>query len=348
MQNRGLLLLTLALTASPLVCKADPFGVASGFSLVALGTTGTNALAGNIHDGAEVTGRVAAAGEIYSIGTIGSALTNTGQFPDPFAKDATVGGVTYDLIAGGGLGTNVNINSDGSAYVNPTNGHTINFNGNGSHKGTLNPNGTATDPIDFNTLRTSLQEESQFLATSPTTGAPIPGKQNVPTILNATDPTLDVFTVTAQEFASGAIDVETHGGNPTVIINVTGSSNGTYTSGGIFLYNGQQDFSSEKTNKVLFNFPDASTLNLNGGEFAASVLAPYANLTAGTLDGTIIVGQVASLNGEVHNIEFDGTLPSPPPVKQSTPPVPEPGTLMLVGTGLLSVAGALRRKSARS
>jgi choice-of-anchor A domain-containing protein len=323
------------------VCKADPFGIASGFSLVALGTTGTNALAGNIHDGSEVTGRVAAAGEIFSIGTIGSALT--GQFPDPFASDATIDGMTYDLVAAGGLGTSVNINSDGDAFASSTNGNTINFNGNGGHKGTLNPDGAAADPIDFDTLRTSMQDESQLLGNLAPTGTPVPGSQNVPTVLNATNSTLDVFTVTAAEFASGAIDIETHGGNPTVIVNVTGSKNGSYTSGGTFLYNGQQDFSSEKTNKVLFNFPDATTLNLSGSEFAASVLAPLANLTAGTLDGTIIVGQVASLNGEVHNIEFDGTLP-PPPTKQSTPPVPEPGTLMLVGTGILSAAGAMRRR----
>jgi len=162
------------------------------------------------------------------------------------------------------------------------------------------------------------------------------------TILTTTDATLDVFNITAAEFAAGAIDVETHGTNPTVIINVTGGTAGAYTSGGIFLYNGQQDFSSEKTDKVLFNFPDATTLNTGSGEFAASILAPYAKLTSGTLDGTIIVAQGTSINGEVHNIEFQGTLPTLPPVNHSAPPVPEPGTLALVGTGILSVAAKFR------
>jgi hypothetical protein len=40
-------------------------------------------------------------------------------------------------------------------------------------------------------------------------------------------------------------------------------------------------------------------------------------------------------------VEFQGNLPPTPP---NTPAVPEPGTLALVGTGVLSVAGMLRRR----
>jgi|SRR6185312_4869528 len=353
MKLKEILVLTAVLSASSLVCKADSFGIASGYNVVALGVTASSghaAVAGNITSNSEVTGRVAAAGSVSGIGTIGSALVNTGQFPDPYAADATFNGTTYDLVAGGGLlsGTNINsdgsafvVNSNGSTFVNGSNGVNINFNGNGGHKGSLVTN-PVTDPIDFNALRTSLENETASIAalvgsTVSTTNS------NHTTILTTTDATLDVFNITAAEFAGGAIDVETHGTNPTVIINVTGGTGGKYTSGGIFLYNGQQDFSSELTDKVLFNFPDATTLSTGSGEFAASILAPYATLTAGTTDGTIIVAQ-ANLNGEAHNIEFQGTLPNLPPVNHGVPSVPEPGTLALVGTGILSVAAKFRRR----
>ena len=352
MRMKKLFVLTALLSASSLVSKADSFGVASGFSLVALGVAaspGHAAVAGSINDGSEVTGRVAAAGMITGIGTIGSALTNTGQFPDPYIADATFGGTTYDLVAAGGIANGININSDGnafvvnsdgSAFVNGSNGKYLNFNGNGGHKGSL-VTAPSASPINFDTLRTSLQNESASIAALVGSTISTQGSNHT-TILTATDPNLDVFNITAAEFASGAIDIETHGMNPTIIINVTGAPDGVYTSGGIFLFNGQQDFSSELTNKVLFNFPDATVLNTGSGEFAASILAPYAKLTANTLDGTIIVAQATSLNGEVHNIEFQGTLPNLPPVNHNTPSVPEPGTLALVGTGLLSVASKLR------
>jgi len=73
---------------------------------------------------------------------------------------------------------------------------------------------------------------------------------------------LTATRISAAEFASGAIDIETGGGDPTVIVNVTGSLNASYTAAGIFLYNCQQHFSIELTNKVPFNFPDATELNI--------------------------------------------------------------------------------------
>lgn len=42
---------------------------------------------------------------------------------------------------------------------------------------------------------------------------------------------------------------------------------------------------------------------------------------------------------EVHNMEFTGTLPNGPNVV-----TPEPASLMLMGTGMLGLAAALRRR----
>ena len=354
MKLKEMLVLAAVLSASSLVCKADSFGIASGYNLVALGvaaSSGHAAIAGNIISNSEVTGRVAAAGSIKGIGTIGSALRNTSQFPDPYAADATFNGTTYDLVAGGGLTTGTNINSDGSAFVvnsngtkfvNGSGGVNINFNGNGGHKGSLVTAPTA-DPIDFSALRTSLENESASIAALAGSTVSTAGSNHT-TILTTTDPNLDMSSTSPRRSSPMVPSMSRPMARTrrSYYQRHRRATAGAYTAGGIFLYNGQQDFSSQLTDKVLFNFPDATSLNTGSGEFAASILAPYAQLTSGTLDGTIIVAQGTSINGEVHNIEFQGTLPSPPPVNHGAPAVPEPGTLALVGTGILSVAAKFR------
>jgi len=365
MQSRKIVLLIVALAATPLVCKAGPFGVASGYNVVALGTVnsqGTTVLAGTINDSADITGRVAAAGEILNLTTVGSQLNN-----DPFGNAATFQGVSYAVVAGGGLnsGLSINVNSPGDVFSTPPvpANTTINFNGGGK----LITGATgATNPIDFTTLRSTLDAQSGFLASSQEaataasaneTGtvlgfnATIPGDPSLhidPSdfVLYASNNTLDVFTITAAQFASGSLDIHTNPGqDPTIIINVTGL---TASDGGTLFYNENEDLDSELTSNVLFNFPTATQVTINDGELSASVLAPFAVLSGGSdLDGNIIAAQIGQ-TGEIHNIEFTGTLPTAPPTttSQNLPPpspVPEPGTLMMVGTGVASLAGALRR-----
>jgi hypothetical protein len=76
------------------------------------------------------------------------------------------------------------------------------------------------------------------------------------------------------------------------------------------------------------------------GQLDGAVLAPFAIFTSGSqVGGTIIAAQIGQ-TGEVHNLEFEGTLPA-------QDEVPEPGTLSLMGIGLLFMGGLfLRRRSA--
>lgn|GEM_PF-1237487 len=361
MKLRTIVLLT-AVCSSPLICNADPFGVASAYNLVTLGTVNANGqtvIAGTVNTGSEVTGRVAAYGKILSVGTVGTNLVG-GQLPDPYYNGSVFGGTSFDVIANGGSQGNIVINSDGSAFVNPPVG-TFTFNGNGGTKGTLVTGNGSNSPLDFTALRNQLQAQSLFLgSTAETTALAALGEVGTvigfsrpagfgginPSdyILYAGNDTLDIFNITAAQFANGQLDIHTNpGASPTIIINVIGALNGgviTSTANGTLEYNEGQHFNSTLTDKILFNFPDTQALNL-GGEFSAAILAPFAILNSGSdIDGTVLVAQLNS-SGELHNVEFQGNLPTPP----NTPPaVPEPGTLALVGTGVLSVAGMLRRR----
>ena len=122
----------------------------------------------------------------------------------------------------------------------------------------------------------------------------------------------------------------------------------TQTLGAGLYYNGNQTSGDSADDAILFNFPDAQTVTINA-QFNASILAPFAFLSGtGQMGGTFIAAQIGQ-TGEVHNVEFVGTMPANTsggsPKDPAVTPVPEPGTLLMVGTGVASLAcGLWRRK----
>src|SRR5206468_696104 len=90
---------------------------------------------------------------------------------------------------------------------------------------------------------------------------------------------------------------------------------------------------------VLFNFPQATTLNTNGIGINGSLLAPLAavNFASGNIDGTLIAQSVSN-NGEAHNLPFQGNL--------HLTAVPEPASLALMLLGGVGLAVRARRRRA--
>ncbi len=327
MQIRPLVLLAASLAALSSVCQADgvaPFGVASAYNLVALGTVdshGATVIAGDIGTSADVTGRVAAAGMIVTGTTIGSSLN-----PDPWGSLAS-----FDLVSTGGLnsGEQFNINSHGNAFAPGSNG-SFNFNG-GGHRVT-----TGSSGIDFNSLRTTLQTESLMLASLASTGQVLGTNQPAygnPSffVLKGTDPVLNIFNLTAAEFAdtNHPIDIVAPAGS-TIIINVAGTS---LTLGAPLYYNGNQvTGDSIADDQIVFNFADAQSVAIDA-QFNASILAPFAVLSGNAQMGGTFIAAAIGQTGEVHNDEFVGTVPDPPAAT-----VPEPASLTLVTMGILALS----------
>jgi len=161
---------------------------------------------------ADVTGRLAAAGMVTAGTTVGSNL-----YADPWGSQAS-----FDLVSTGGLnaGEQFNINSHGNVYALGSNG-SFNFNG-GGHRVTSGSSG-----IDFNSLRTSLDSKSLALATLTANGQVLGTNHSSVNpsffVLKGTSSTLNIFNITAAEFAdtNHPLDILAPQGS-TILINVDG------------------------------------------------------------------------------------------------------------------------------
>jgi choice-of-anchor A domain-containing protein len=331
--------------ASCLVARADsaPFGVLSAYNLVALGTTGTNPIAGNIigPTSSDNEGRIAAADQVTHTLNIGTGLGS-----DPWGSLAN----HYALVAAGGVnvspaGGYFTLNGGGGVWASSNN---ANYYFNNGDTGGVTIGGTS--PIDFAAARTAMQTLNTNLSGLTANGAlgSVPGGNSTWTGLSGNSTTLNVFTLTAVQLQSDFLDfiVPNAQTGATIIVNVIGANP---VLGNAVMVNGQQESDSNSDNNlILFNFENASTVTVNG-QLDASILAPNAVLSGSAQMGGNFIAAKVGLTGEVHNDEWVGSIPNfyTPPANQPDL-APEPGTLTLMGSGVLLLAGLIIRRKLAS
>ncbi len=296
---------------------AEPFGVASAFNLVALD--------GNVTVGSDVGGRVAASGTV-SGGSYGAGLSGVtvGSAADPWGTLAQ----GYEIVAAGGLvaGGNYNV-STGNVWTTTTvtqhanqweisGGGYVNFSSNSE---TVTTGTASSSPIDFSSLDTSLTSLSGDLAKLSTSSNVTITSSGGPLVLATTSSSIGtyIFNLTSTQFAtSNGLDIEVPTGS-TVIINVSGTS---VALDGAVSFNGQEESvdsisggvitgGNNDDGGILFNFPDATTVNI-GNELIGAVLAPGAEITGSNQMGGTVMAASIDYSGEIHNVEFTGTLPA--------------------------------------
>ncbi len=193
--------------------------------------------------------------------------------------------------------------------------------------------------VDFAAAQATFQGLTAELAAQASTGSAVNAFGTL--TLTGASSTLNVFNLTEADFeGSGTFNIDTPFG-ATNIINVAGANITFGPMGGQMFFNGVAGSLSNPENAVtLFNFYEATALDLNGSRAPqGSILAPYAAVTGGfgQANGQLIAASYSG-NTEFHTPLFDGDLPQ-------TGVVPLPAALPLLAAGLAALGAAARRRA---
>ena len=245
---------------------ASGLGVASNFSAFYFE---------NLHAyNSDIEGRVAVGGDAsFSAYSVGTKLTNSN-------------GTRDDLIVGGNL-----------SFVNGQN-----FNGNTVYGTSVKtdmfgrPNGDIRQgkPIDFAAARTELTNLSNTWNGMKATGA-VSNWYGALT-LSGKNAGQNVFNLTAaQLWNANGITIKAPAGS-TVLVNVSGANARMQFMG--------MNVEGTNNNKVVFNFNQATKLQLQGIGFQGSIVAPNANLdfSNGAIHGTVVAKSMCGY-GEIEQAD---------------------------------------------
>jgi choice-of-anchor A domain-containing protein len=291
------------------------FGVASAYNLIAL--------TGNISDSADITGRIAANGQVTQATTIGSGL-KTG---DTYLSLAKANGGPWAIVAAGGISTGGSFNINGGGNVYSSTATSANFNlANENYSGSAYAGSKlvigGSSPINFTTLQTEMYALTKQLAGLTANGVvcsvnnsgliiagggcPSSSKTYNPSwlVLYGTSTTTNIFNLTQAQFqGNNNLDIVVPTGS-TVIVNVAGTSDTLNTS---IYYNGAT-VADANASSILFNFASATTVTINA-QFDAALLAPYAKLSGGSQMGGMFIAASIGSTGEVHYDAFMSSIP---------------------------------------
>ncbi|OKH38631.1 hypothetical protein NIES2119_08515 [[Phormidium ambiguum] IAM M-71] len=279
----------------------------------------------------------------YNVFTLGNYYQ---ERTDVEGKLAVGGNATF--TGGFGVGSRL---SSGSGNVLVTGGNlTLNngqvSNGNTVYGGTANvsgvgfPNGTLSqgNPIDFNAAGTYLKDLSSYLSgLTPTANTTVQSWGGINLLGNSSS--LNIFNLSGADLSKTNYFELNATNSSTVVVNVSGKD--------VSMKNFGFNLMNTNRQKVLYNFYEATSLDISGIGIEGSILAPLANVNFnnGQINGNLIAGSLTG-TGESHNYLFNGSLPDMPakenpsiPVEQS---VPEPSTWL--GLGLVSALLGMSRR----
>lgn len=242
------------------------------------------------------------------------------------------------VIAGDVLANFVHVNA-GYAVVNSTTANVNRINMN-SDQAIVSDSGVAALVGAYEAEMTS--QSAYFRSLAANSLSPVLGDQPAPVIFVATpDPVtgVAVFEINASLLAdhrAQSVQFQRNGAS-SIVVNVSGAS---ATLNANFI----GDLSEDQQANTIFNFFEATGVNLNRSIFGAT-LAPNAEVFIGaTTEGAVFARAVNLANGEIHGPNYSGILAVPIPPTA----VPEPGTLVLsaLGVPLVLVAARARRRRA--
>ncbi|MBX3014642.1 MAG: choice-of-anchor A family protein [Caldilineaceae bacterium] len=242
----------------------------------------------------EVENRTFVGGSLISAASATFAINVSGIAPSE-AMFVVVG----DLVAGGPL----NLNAGSLRLGGNRNNRPINFNGGGS----LIQDTSLSDGPITGLLQTAT---AQLAAQTPNNGVTLPAGQPGPAKFNVTTTTaagVAVFQIAGSELFGNNLVQQIEldpGAAGLVVINVTGTTI-DWSGNGNMVGNFTQ---SQWRSRVLWNFPQATTINMGSHNMMGALLAPYAHLTTtAIIDGSVAV-RALTTGSEVHQPTFGGDL----------------------------------------